>query len=152
MAEYLMVVFVDAEPIDGAYRVDTGDGGVSVFPAEAFEKYCLPLSDSSRITQAEVDAMIGAVDQTQVSPKTTLVRVIAKTGYEDYATSSCVDPANYDDAIGTRLGLKKIEDRIWDHLGFALQWAKNGLTTATAEANEHLESKPPAEGVETDED
>ena len=148
MPKYLMVALVDAEQVGSdLYSVET-DGGVSIFSKADFEKYCLPLTDATRITQAEVDAMIGAVDQTQVSPKTTLVRVIAKTGYEDYATSSCVDPANYDDAIGTKLGLKTIEDRLWSHLGFALQWAKNGLTTATAEANEHLESKPPTEDVE----
>lgn len=148
MAKYLMVALVDAERVGSdMYSVETDDG-VSLSPKDTFEKYCFPLTDATRITQSEVDAMIGAVDQTQVSPKTTFVRVIAKTGYEDYATSSCVDPANYDDAIGTKLGLKTIEDRLWSHLGFALQWAKNGLTTATDEANEHLESKPPTEDVE----
>lgn len=148
MPKYLMVALVDAELFeDELYRIAT-ENCIATFSKADFEKYCFPLTDATRITQTEVDAMIGAVDQTQVSPKTTLVRVIANTGYEDYATSSCVDPANYDDAIGTKLGLKTIEDRLWSHLGFALQWAKNGLTTATAEANEHLESKPPTEDVE----
>ena len=69
------------------------------------------------------------------------VSIFSKAAFEKY----CLPLT---DAIGTKLGLKTIEDRLWSHLGFALQWAKNGLTTATAEANEHLESKPPTEDVE----
>jgi len=49
-------------------------------------------------------------------------------GFDMIGTSPCVDPANYDQSIGDEYARKKIVDQLWGHLGFVLQWAKNGLS------------------------
>ena len=96
-------------------------------PKDVFEAAYLELSDPTRITEAEVDAMIGEVVSAPLDGKTTHVRVELLTGFVQHEMSSCVDPANYDHELGSRLARKRIKDRIWLMLGFVLQWARCGL-------------------------
>ena len=51
----------------------------------------------------------------------TFVQVRMKNGFTINETATCVDPANYDEKIGRDICLKKIEDKIWMLLGYALQ-------------------------------
>ena len=41
--------------------------------------------------------------------------------------SSCVDPKNYNDELGTKICVGRMRDKVWMLLGFVLQWAKNGI-------------------------
>lgn len=52
---------------------------------------------------------------------TTYVTVKMKNGFTIRESTTCVDPANYDEEIGKQICLEKIEDKIWFLLGYALQ-------------------------------
>ena len=56
-----------------------------------------------------------------------MVRVILLNGYEIIETSACVDPSNYDEVIGVKTCMEKIESKIWAYLGFMLQTAWKGV-------------------------
>lgn len=51
----------------------------------------------------------------------TYVEVRMKNGFTVRETTTCVDPANYSEEIGKEICLKRIEDKIWFLLGYALQ-------------------------------
>lgn len=52
---------------------------------------------------------------------TTYVTVRMKNGFTLRESTTCVDPANYDEEIGKEICLRKIEDKIWFLLGYQLQ-------------------------------
>lgn len=41
--------------------------------------------------------------------------------------AACVKPENFDLNVGSNYARIKAEDKIWEGLGFVLQWAKYGL-------------------------
>ena len=51
----------------------------------------------------------------------TYVTVKMKNGFTIRESTTCVDPANYDEEIGKKVCLEKLEDKIWFLLGYALQ-------------------------------
>ena len=51
----------------------------------------------------------------------TYVTVRMKNGFTLRESTTCVDPANYDENIGKEICLKKIEDKVWFLLGYQLQ-------------------------------
>ena len=44
-----------------------------------------------------------------------------KNGFTLRESTTCVDPANYNEEIGKEICLQKIEDKVWFLLGYALQ-------------------------------
>lgn len=56
----------------------------------------------------------------------TYVECRMKNGFTVRETTTCVDPANYDEEIGKQICLKRIEDQIWKLLGFELASKLNG--------------------------
>lgn len=51
----------------------------------------------------------------------TYVTVRMKNGFTLRESTTCVDPANYDENIGKEICLRKIEDKVWFLLGYQLQ-------------------------------
>ena len=51
----------------------------------------------------------------------TFVEVKIKNGFTIRETTTYVDPTNYNEEIGKDICLKRIEDKIWLLLGYALQ-------------------------------
>ena len=51
----------------------------------------------------------------------TYVTVRMKNGFTLRESTTCVDPANYNEEIGKEICLKKNEDKIWFLLGYQLQ-------------------------------
>jgi hypothetical protein len=51
----------------------------------------------------------------------TYVTVRMKNGFTLRESTTCVDSANYNEEIGKQVCLKKIEDKVWFLLGYALQ-------------------------------
>lgn len=49
------------------------------------------------------------------------------TGFEVHGQAACVKPENFDLNVGSNYARIKAEDKIWEGLGFVLQWAKYGL-------------------------
>jgi len=109
------------------YKVVYPDGYVSWSPKEVFEKAYMQIGDNNTVTQEMVDNFITAFDVDTIGQKTTIVGARLVNGFEIYEFSSCVDPANYDEALGAEICKKRIKDKVWYLLGFLLQTAKEGI-------------------------
>jgi len=125
----------DEDPDTQGYLVEYSDGYKSWSPAKAFESSHLEIDDPTKITEADIDRFIGNSEETvsvsKLDEKTTLVKLIPRTGFVQYEVSSCVDPKNYDELLGVEICMKRIRSRLWPMLGFILQWANNGLLPLT---------------------
>lgn len=44
------------------------------------------------------------------------------TGFEVHGQAACVKPENFDLNVGSNYARIKAEDKIWEGLGFVLQW------------------------------
>ncbi len=108
------------------YLVDYGDYQ-SWSPKDVFDNAYYPIEDPTKITRSDVEGFIVKGQGSKMGPKTTIVLDSTLTGFDTVATSPCVDPANYNQELGEEFCRKQIVDKIWGHLGFVLQWAKNGL-------------------------
>lgn len=135
---------------DDGYMVRYPDGYESWSPREQFENAYLPvLGDGTRITP-EMVADFADVAQVFRIGNHTVVEVVHRNGFTSVQSSACVDPANYNEAIGTKFALEKARNDIWHCLGFVLAWALNGLqkTRRELEANAKLAAEPELESPE----
>ncbi len=105
------------------------DGYTSWSPREVFERAYLPIGpiNSNRVTQEMVDGFVAAIEVSKLGDKTTCVRATCVNGFEITETSSCVDPANYNEQIGVENCVRRIKERLWLLLGFLLQTARYGV-------------------------
>lgn len=118
-------LYEDEEQREG-YLVDYGDYQ-SWSPKDVFEAAYFPIQNPTKISRADVEAFIVPGEPMKLGKKTTIVLDTTLTGFDTIATSACVDPNNFNLEIGAEIARKDITDKIWGHLGFVLQWAKNGL-------------------------
>ena len=130
---YIGVKRIEAYPEDRdgkpGYAVIYPDGYKSWSPKDVFEAAYFPIVLPNRLTQVDIDRMIDAseVNVQTIGEKTTLVRDVLPTGFEMVEASACVDPANYSEEYGAEICMEKIKDRLWNLMGFTLQWAHKGL-------------------------
>lgn len=112
------------------YAVKYPDGYTSWSPKETFEAAYLPQGhDGSRITEQMVNDFIVSHESTRLGNHT-VVLVRLRNGFTLIEESACVDPANYDQAIGEKYALEKAKKHVWNHLGFLLATARNGINVA----------------------
>ena len=78
-------------------------------------------SKDLQVTLEEVEEAIGKVEFSTVGVKTTLCVITMKNGFEVLASSSCVNPINYNQAIGEKYSLLIAKDQVWQLLGFLKQ-------------------------------
>ena len=112
------------------YAVRYPDGYTSWSPRDTFEAAYFPmgeLEDGSKITEKMVDGFIQSYESQTIGEKNTVVRAVLLNGFEIIESSSCVDPKNYDEELGTEICLKRIKDISWLLLGFTLLWASTGI-------------------------
>lgn len=111
------------------YEVTHSDGYKSWTPKGVADDiyFQLTLITGDRITGQDVERFIVRGEGIRLGDKTTVVMDSTITGFDTIGTSACVDPTNYNQEIGNEIARKEIDDKIWGHLGFVLQWAKNGL-------------------------
>ena len=117
-------------PTTEGYEVTYPDGYKSWCPKDVFESSYFGLvekNDGTKIFEEDVENFIDTVEATKFGSKTTLVHAKTLTGFEMINHSSCVDPANYSEILGKQYAMEEITNKVWAHLGFVLQWAKNGL-------------------------
>lgn len=123
----------NAHPDDMGYKVTYPDGYENWSPANVFESAYFPLFDTngSMIHTDDVERFIVKGKSYKLGDKTCVVLDSTITGFDTIGTSACVDPKNYKQSVGEDIARKDIVDKIWAHLGFVLQWAKNGLKASS---------------------
>ena len=116
-------------PQAGDYEVTYEDGYKSWCPKDVFERSYYQIQDNNGegLYRNDVEGFIDTVESIKIGTKTTNTTITCLTGYEVNAQSSCVKPENYNIEIGEQIAKPKAVDTIWSHLGFVLQWARNGL-------------------------
>lgn len=114
---------------EGGYEVTYEGGYKSWSPADVFEKYYYKLNDvdGNSIIEKDVKSFVRKIDNVKVGTKTTNTTLTCLTSFEVHGQASCVNPENYDINVGANYAQIKAEDKIWEGLGFVLQWAKYGL-------------------------
>lgn len=111
------------------YGVIYPDGYQSWSPKDVFECAYIGIGEGSEttVTQEMVDDFILTECVETIGEKTTVVVATLVNGFEIVASSSCVSPENYSEKLGAEICRKRINDKVWELLGFALQWAVNGV-------------------------
>ena len=74
-----------------------------------------------------IKRFIKDIENVKVGTKTTNTTLTCLTGFEVHGQAACVKPENFDLNVGSNYARIKAEDKIWEGLGFVLQWAKYGL-------------------------
>lgn len=137
MKTYITALQVQAEPAeldgDNGYWITFSDGWMTEklwMPEDQFQAHFFPLEKVNSISNGDVVTFYGQGKESisTINQKTTLLHAVLPSGFEEVEASSCVDPANYNVAIGAQICTDRIKNRLWSHLGFMLQWARNGLT------------------------
>ena len=113
--------------VDEGYEVEYPDGYKSFSPKDVFEKAYYQILDPTKISEGDVLGFMKQGYSLRLGEKTTVVLDTTITGFDTIGTSACVNPNNYDHAIGEGIARRDIKDKIWGHLGFVLQWAINSL-------------------------
>lgn len=75
----------------------------------------------------DIKRFIKGIENVKVGTKTTNTTLTCLTGFEVHGQAACVKPENFDLNVGSNYAKIKAEDKIWEGLGFVLQWAKYGL-------------------------
>lgn len=147
MSKFIGVKMIEAIPMPAyqamnmGYKVNTDDGDAKGYevtypdgykswtPADVFERSYYQIQDSNgeMLYRNDVEGFIDNVESTKIGTKTTNTTITCLTGYEVHGQSACVKPENYNIEIGEQIAKPKAVDTIWAHLGFVLQWARNGL-------------------------
>lgn len=122
------------EPVEEGYKVRYQDGYESFSPKDVFERAYLELTVNPElrtkkpsISRKIVDDFIVAKEVSTLGDKVTVVRATLRNGFELVESSACVSPENYDEKLGAKICMEKIEDKVWFLLGFLLQTGVNGL-------------------------
>lgn len=122
---------VNTPPDTIGYEVVYQDGYKSWCPKEVADAAYFILdekNDGTKILKEDVEKFITDVDVMTVGDKTTVVNAHTLTGFDTVRHSSCVDPKNYSEELGKKYAMEEVVNDLWAHLGFVLQWAKNGIT------------------------
>lgn len=122
---------VTTPPDTIGYEVVYQDGYKSWCPKEVADAAYFKLdenNDGTKILEQDVHNFIDTIEGDKIGKKTTLVHAKTISGFEYYETSSCVDEKNYSKELGSKYAKEKVVSKVWDALGFVLQWAKNGIT------------------------
>lgn len=122
------------ELVEEGYKVRYQDGYESFSPKDVFERFYLELTVNPElrtkkpsISQKMVDDFIVAKEVSTLGDKVTVVRATLRNSFELVESSACVSPENYDEKLGAKICMEKIEEKVWFLLGFLLQTGVNGL-------------------------
>jgi len=144
MEKYLGVKLIEAEPImlndaeehlkkkiqtnnEPGYLIRYPDGYESWSPKDVFEKAYMKVGDNNTIEEHNIKEFVKFYDVKKWGDKTTVVHAILVNGFIITESSSCVDPSNFNMDIGESICKEKINNRLWEMLGFMLQTGVKGI-------------------------
>lgn len=112
------------------YEVTYPNGYKSWCPKAVADKAYFKLCEENngdKIYKEDVENFIKSEGNIKVGTKTTNVTITTITGYEVNGQASCVDASQFNIDFAAKIARPRAIDQLWSHLGFVLQWAKNGL-------------------------
>jgi len=109
------------------YKVDYPDNYSGWSPKDVFEKAYMQVGDNNTITQELVEGFIVAYEVVTQQNKITIVTATLANNFTIVESSACVDPANYNEKLGSDICKDRIKNKVWFLLGFLLQTAKDGV-------------------------
>lgn len=76
-----------------------------------------------KITPDHIQQLVAAsvIHVQKIGEKTCVVCLTLPNGFEITSTASCVDPDDYDEEVGRKIALKRIEDKLWMLEGYIQQ-------------------------------
>ena len=77
--------------------------------------------NKNKLTPEDIEKAIVKEEYIKVGTKTTIAVLTLKNGFEVVGKSGCVDPANYDHKIGSKVAREKAVDQVWLLEGYRLQ-------------------------------
>ena len=92
-----------------------------------FEKAYIKVGNNNTIEEHNINEFIKSYDVSQWGDKTTVVHATLVNGFIITESSSCVDPANFNMDIGTSICKERIQNKLWEMLGFMLQTGVSGI-------------------------
>ena len=121
--EYKEFQAIDVEPVDDRFVI------ITTTIKKEFEKAYYKLEDPAGdvLKENDIKRFIKDIENVKVGTKTTNTTLTCLTGFEVHGQAACVKPENFDLNVGANYAQIKAEDKIWEGLGFVLQWAKYGL-------------------------
>jgi hypothetical protein len=145
--KYLGVKLIEAEPMtryewmnekykdqpqpdcenEQGYKVVYPDGYVSWSPKGVFEKAYMCVGGNNTIEERNVNDFVKSYDVKKWGDKTTIVVATLANGFIMSESSSCVDAANFNMDIGYNICKERIQNRVWEMLGFMLQSGVKGI-------------------------
>jgi hypothetical protein len=78
---------------------------------------------NNTVTQDHIYTIIGQseIKTYRMGEKTTVVMITLPNGFVIVESSSCVDPANFDEVIGYNICMERISNKILELEGYCLQ-------------------------------
>lgn len=75
-----------------------------------------------RVTEERINQLVAQskIESTKMGQKTTVVHLTLPNGFELVESAACVDPNEYNQAIGEKIALERIKDKIWLIEGYLL--------------------------------
>lgn len=75
-----------------------------------------------RVTVTDMQAKVKSSTYTRLPDSTTTVcQITLENGYTLIGTSACVDPANFNQALGEKYAYEKAFNQLWDLEGYLLK-------------------------------
>ena len=122
----------DENPKDDGFLIVDPDGYRSWLPKERFLTQAFALEKPDTISPVDIPhwQCMGFDVMTSITAgdkPVTLVQRRHPNGFVDHETATCVDPKNYSELKGSEVCAERLDNKLWERLGFILAWAKNGL-------------------------
>lgn len=100
------------------YAVQYADGYLSWSPKQVFEDAYRVEVD--RVTREGMEARLASCEYLRIGATVTLCHLTLDNGYSVRGESACVNPANFDQALGEKYAYENAFSKLWPLFGFAL--------------------------------
>lgn len=74
----------------------------------------------TRVTEDAITSRIVAVEYIRIGATVTICNISLDSGFSVRGESACVDPANYNEALGQKYAYEQAFEKLWPLFGFAL--------------------------------
>lgn len=115
------------------YEVTYPDGYKSWSPARVFDAFYFRLEnpDGDKLTKDDIKRFIVKEEAIKVGTKTTNLCLTLANQFEVHGQASCINADNYNVELGKEFARPEAEDKVWELLGFVVQWARCGVRLIT---------------------